>query len=248
MAVAQITLFLLPCAGASAAVFRPWESRLPAWIRPVPLTPPGRGSRFAEQPIMQWSGLVDTLMRDITPTLGTPFAIFGHSMGALVGLELAHAIRQRYAMAPEWFGAAACTAPLRRVQELKWQHATASELLTEVNRLGGTPKELLDNREMLDLLLPAIRADFHLCGSYKPQNRPSLDCPILALGGSHDDISMPTENLETWSHETTGPFGKKLMPGNHFFIEMERDAVIRLISESLAASLRSPPDGRHAQR
>jgi surfactin synthase thioesterase subunit len=230
-----VNLLLLPHAGGSAATFRDWQYRMPTWVRPVSLDLPGRGARYSEPPLTRWAPLIDEIMRDIEPYLGGRFAIFGQSMGALVGIELAHAIRLRHGRSPIWLGLSACIAPARRVRELKWLHASNSDVLAELDRLGGTPRGMLENLELLELLLPAIRADFHLCGSYTRESRSPLDCPLLVLAGMNDEISTVQENVLAWSAETNARCRIEMIDGGHFFIESARDAVIDLIVADLAS-------------
>lgn len=231
----ELTLFCLPYAGGSAAVYREWQQRLPAWIKLVPLHMPGRGVRHAMRALHAWPELLDLLLADAAPYLGGPFAIFGHSMGALIGFEFAHAIRERHGVDPAWLGVSACKAPGRRQRELHWLSCPESEFLDEVRSLNGMPEELLANREFMDLVLPFLRADFHLCGSYAYRQRSPLDCPMLVLGGTQDrEIAVEPDNLAAWSRETRGAFEQHAIDADHFFINTHRDAVIGLVISSLA--------------
>jgi surfactin synthase thioesterase subunit len=234
-----LTLFCLPYAGAGALIYRAWPERLPPSIRVLPLDLPGRGTRHARPPLDDWSMLVDVLLEDVQPHLSRPFAIFGHSMGALIGLELAHAVRARHGKTPVWMGASGCTAPARRVGNLKWRDCPESELLAELRALGGTPDELIENREFLDVLLPIVRADFHLCGSYRAQDREPLDCPLLVMAGADDDLARDPENLRSWAGEVTGPFRLEMVDGGHFFIDSRRDIVIGYVGSALEEAHRA---------
>lgn len=238
-----VTLFCLPYAGGNAAIYREWPSRLPAWIRLVPLHIPGRGLRHNMQPMHRWPELLALLAEDMRPHLSEPFAIFGHSMGALIGIELAHAIRARYGVSPVWFGASACTAPTRRERELHWLSCPDEEFIDEVRSLNGMPDELLENREFMELVLPFLRADFHLCGSYEYRSRVPLHCPVLALAGAADPIlDDDPQSVSAWSRETTGEFQLTSLDADHFFINTHRDAVIDLVSDSLSRAT-----GAHVQ-
>jgi len=245
-----LTLFCLPYAGGSAVIYREWASRLPAWIRVMPLHMPGRGVRHRMRPMHLWPDLLDLLVDDVRPFIAQPFAIFGHSMGALVGVELAHALRRRHEVAPVWFGASACRAPSRREPELHWLTCPEPEFLDEVRSLKGMPEELLGNREFMDLVLPFLRADFHLCGSYAYRPRDPLECAMLVLGGKQDnEIAGDPENLAAWARETTGPYEQKAIDAGHFFINTHRDAVIDRVVESLARAFHSHgPSGAPLQR
>lgn len=194
------------------------------------------------QPVHQWSELLDLLVDDMQPHLDRPFAIFGHSLGALVGFELAHAVRERHGLSPLWLGVSACKAPLRRESKSNWLTCPEPEFLDEVRSLDGTPDELLRDREFMDLVLPFLRADFHLSGSYPDQLREPrlpLACPIMALGGTRDaQTADDPANLSAWAAETTGRFLVKEIEAGHFFIDTHRDAVIDSVVEDLAGVCR----------
>ncbi|MCW8060864.1 thioesterase II family protein [Agrobacterium tumefaciens] len=229
-----LTLLCLPYAGGSSAVFRDWEGRLPSWIKVRAVDLPGHGMRTGEASLSEWEPLLDWLLSELR-WLRSPFAIFGHSMGALVGFELAHALRRVGRPGPVWFGASGCTAPSRRQREMKWLVCPEAELVAELQKLGGTPPELLQHRELLDLVLPTLRNDFHLCGSYSRADRAALDCPILVLGGTRDtDVSDPSENLSAWALETKGPCTVHMIDDGHFFIDSRRDEVLVKLAHSLA--------------
>jgi surfactin synthase thioesterase subunit len=234
-ATEALTLFCLPYAGGSAAIYRDWSARLPQWIRLVPLHMPGRGVRHAMRPLHGWRALLDLLVEDAQPFVAQPFAIFGHSMGALIGIELAQALRRRHGVSPVWFGASACKAPSRREPEHHWLTCPENDFIDEVRSLNGMPDELLENREFMELVLPFLRADFHLCGSYEYRQREPLDCAMLVLGGSQDtEISSEPENLAAWARETTGPYEQKAIDAGHFFINTHRAGVIDHVVGSLA--------------
>ncbi len=244
--VDRINLLLLPYAGGAAGVFREWKSRLPVWIHPVPMTLPGRGARHGELLLDKWPKLIDLLTREVRPHLDQPFAIFGHSLGALIALELAHALRSRFGKAPIWLGVSGCIAPSRRQPELKWLNCPENELLEELRSLNGTPPELLESRELLDLVMPILRSDFHLAGTYECRSRPRLTTPILIMGGTQDEevMSVP-ENLSAWCDETTGPSRIEMIDAGHFFIDSHRDHVVRSIVTNLE-SVRADAERTHA--
>ena len=240
----QLKLFCLPYAGAGASVYRDWRRRLPPCIDLVAFDLPGRGIRHGESPVNDWRRLIDVVVTDAQPHVADPFAIFGHSMGALIALELAHAIRARYGRSPVWLGVSGCQAPAQRKLDLKWLTRDDEAVCDELRSLGGTPPELLENRDLLELLLPALRADFHLCGSYRPPQRERLRCPMLVLGGTRDGISEPLDNLAAWSVETLGRCDVAMIEGDHFFIHEQADAVLERVITSLtsvAGAVRSLP-------
>src|SRR5262249_47912819 len=171
MAVERVQLICLPYAGAGAAAYRGWQGLFPHWIELIPLDLPGRGLRQVERALDDWHELIDVVMKTVRARVTGPLALFGHSMGALVAIEVAHALRASDAPAPLWIGASGCVAPRRRERDLTWLDCSEQRLVAELRSLGGTPPEVLDCRDLLDLVLPTVRADFHLCGSYQPARR-----------------------------------------------------------------------------
>ncbi|MEK6419068.1 MAG: alpha/beta fold hydrolase [Burkholderia gladioli] len=236
-----LALFCLPYAGGSATVFRDWQARMPAWLELVPLNLPGRGVRQRMAPLHRLDELIAVLIDDMRPRLDRPFAIFGHSMGALVGFELAQALRRVAGVSPRWLGVSACRAPSRRERETHWLTCPEPEFLDEVRALNGMPDELLDNREFMELVMPMLRADFHLCGTYEPQPaRPRLTCPMLVIGGARDaELAGDPANLAAWADETAGPVVHREIDAGHFFINTHREELIGHVLDSLA-TVRGP--------
>lgn len=239
---AALTLYCLPYAGGNAATYRGWGALLGPRIECVALDLPGHGRLRATPALADWPALIDALLANLDPLPTRPFAFFGHSMGALVALELAHAIRERHGREPLWLGASACVAPRERELDDEhpshWLACSTAEMVAELRRLGGTPDELLADAEFLDLALPALRADFHLCANQARRARDRsirLGCPIWSFGGTHDSVSERNENLSAWRHETTGGFHQRMLEGGHFFVETAREQVIRDIAAALHA-------------
>src|SRR5262249_22287843 len=157
--IERVQLICLPYAGAGVVAYRGWQGLLPQWIELIPLELPGRGLRLAEPAVQDWSELIDIVMASVRARVRGPLALFGHSMGALVPTELAHALRARGGRTPLWVGASGCVAPQRRKLELSWLECPDENLVAELRSLGGTPPEVLECRDLLDLVLPTVRAD-----------------------------------------------------------------------------------------
>jgi surfactin synthase thioesterase subunit len=240
----NVTLICLPFAGAGAAVYRGWSALLPSWIRLHALDYPGHGAKRAQPALHRWPDVADVLGREALRAIDGPFAIFGYSMGALAGLELAHWLRRAHGLTPLWFGAAACAAPACRTLDASWLDCTDEAMIDELRRLGATPEELLGDRGFLDLALPVLRADFHLCATYVRTGnelRAPLACPLLALGGRDDSLSEQSENLSAWARETSVRFTQRVIDGGHFFIDTACAELINAIVASIKDTL-TPAD------
>jgi medium-chain acyl-[acyl-carrier-protein] hydrolase len=113
------------------------------------------------------------------------------------------------------------------------RHFPDARFIAEVReRYDGIPEEILREEEMMQLLLPALRADITMNETYRYAAGPSIECPISAFGG-HQDRSATTNELAAWSDQTTGPFRLRMFPGDHFFINGARKDLLRAVAEDL---------------
>jgi surfactin synthase thioesterase subunit len=164
----------------------------------------------------------------------TPYALLGHSLGALLAFELAHELQALGCPAPLALFACGTAAPTRRedYDGKNWREPKSdAELIGELRELQGTPEEVLANAELMSLTLPTLRADFLLCGTYAYRQRPALQCPLYVLGGMQDRAS--DEQLQAWRKETLGAFSLQMFPGGHFFIHEHEDRVLAALTASL---------------
>jgi medium-chain acyl-[acyl-carrier-protein] hydrolase len=178
--------------------------------------------------------LVPALADGLSPLLDAPFALFGHSMGALVAFELVRELRRRDGPAPVLLAVSGHQAPLRPDVEGPFSHLPDAAFLDEVRRrYDGIPAEVLEEEELLQLLLPVLRADIQALETYVYDGEPPLDCPISCFGGE-DDPHVALADLEAWSDETSGRLRVRTFPGGHFFVESARREVLRALGEDLA--------------
>ncbi|HET9320416.1 MAG TPA: alpha/beta fold hydrolase [Bryobacteraceae bacterium] len=227
---AKLRLFCFPYAGGGASVFRAWASYLPPGVAVCPVRLPGRETRQGERPFDSMDDLVGTLRRVIDPYLDKPFAFFGHSLGAVIAFELARLLAARHTCL---FVSAACAPQLRR-DHVPPPPPSDDELIAELGRLDGIPKELRENRELMQLALPALRADTALYRNYVYREGPPLKCPIRAYGGL-DDERITRWHLETWAEQTTQSFNVEMFPGGHFFLQTQQDELLKALSRELKA-------------
>lgn len=234
-----LDLYCLPYSGTSAMVYNRWRRKLPAWLTVRPLELPGRGARFGEPLQTDLYALARQLANELMPELRRPYAIFGHSLGALLAFELTHALRELGCPPPLMLFASGTAAPTRREDYEKGyaQAKSDEELITELRELQGTSEEVLANHELMSLTLPILRADFLMCGRYRYRTRPLLELPIHVLGGTTDRSSL--EQLQAWGVETASCFSLDMFEGGHFFIHEHERRVLETISDGLLAQQRS---------
>ena len=228
-----LRLFCLPYAGGAASAYRCWADGLPPEVEVCALQLPGRGSRIREAPFRRVEDLVPAIAEGLGPLLDLPFALFGHSMGAVVAFELARELRRRGSPAPVLLAVSGHQAPRRPDVEPPFSHLPDPAFLEEVRkRYDGIPPEVLAEEELLQLLLPVLRADIQVLENYSYAGEPPLDCPLSCFGGE-DDRHVSLADLEAWRDETSGRLRVRTFPGGHFFLESARSEVLRALGEDL---------------
>lgn len=233
---AKLRLFCFPYAGGGAHVFHEWGKRLPGMIELCAIQLPGRGMRWKERPCSHLMPLVDMVSHAILPWLDKPFALFGHSMGALISFELMRTLRVRNGAQSVYFFASGRPAPHLPNKGPVVHTMPDGELLEHLRKLSGTPSALLGNVELMKMMFPVLRADFSMCETYTCKKEPPLDSRISALGGL-DDSDVSPDELAAWSEHTTGDFSLRMFPGDHFFIHTVQSQVLDAISEKLESVL-----------
>jgi medium-chain acyl-[acyl-carrier-protein] hydrolase len=233
---AALRLFCFPYAGGSANVYRRWPAGLPDSVEVCAVRLPGREGRFREPPFTRLAALVDALAAALPPALDRPFAFFGHSMGGLTAFELARRLRRDGLPMPRHLFLSARAAP--QTPGAEWCHTLPEPQFREhIRGLGGTPREVLEHPELMQMLLPMLRADFAVCETHTHHAGEPLDCPITIFGGL-DDTSPRPEQLEGWREHTRAAFRRRMFPGNHFFLHSAESRLLQILSEELAAAIR----------
>jgi medium-chain acyl-[acyl-carrier-protein] hydrolase len=224
-------LFCLPYAGGGSAAFRGWADSLPATIDVCPVVLPGREHRMREPAVADLPALADAILTAITPLIRrTPYAIYGHSMGAWLAFELARAARRRRLPGPDHLFVGARQAPHVPSAHPPLSHLDRDAFIAGVQeRYQAIPEALLAQPAILDMFLPTLRADFGALDTYRFAEEPPLDLPITAFRGARDSIVAP-EGLRAWSQHTTGAFVQHTMPGGHFFLDEDRDLLTSFLA------------------
>lgn len=227
-----IQLFCFAHAGGGPSLFRPWRGKLApgSVVRPVQL--PGRGSRLAEPPLRRMADLVDPLCQALEPYLSQPYALFGHSMGAVVAYEVARSFSAAAVPGP------ACLLVSGRAPRLPsgWRQVHAlpdDEFLAEVSRLNGMPAEVLGDPDLLSMLLPALRGDYELSETYEPPSGASLRCPVTAYLSTADPDTGEQE-MRCWQEVSTGEFAMRVFSGDHFYLKGGRQDVLSAVRDDLS--------------
>lgn len=229
-------LFLFPYAGAGPAAFSRWSAELSKGMETWIAHYPGRGSRYNEPPVKRIITLAENFAQVIQPLFDKPFAFFGHSMGALVAFELARRLRKNGLPQPTTLFVSGCGAPHLPDPHPPIHALPDVEFLHALKQLNGIPPALLLLPDAMELLLPALRADFEAVESYRyiSDDLP-LDCPIVAFGGLNDP-RVNRECIEGWALLTVSSFKAEFFPGDHFFIDTAGETAIASIASVLTAA------------
>jgi len=196
---------------------------------------------MAERPYTSMQELVVALADVMTKQDRTPFAFFGHSMGALVALELARFCARHSLAMPLCLIASGATAPQYDKPSRKLHTLPENELIDALRDYDGSPPEVLEHRELMELLLPMIRADFQLIENYVYRAGRPLELPLTVFVGD-EDSHVIQESASHWQKETLGPCRVHRFRGGHFFINSDQTAVLSCIRTTLMDKLARPSE------
>ena len=222
---ARLRLFCFSYAGAGGAMYRTWLDALPPSIELCAVQLPGRENRFREPAFTSMQRLVEAMVPALSPALDLPFAFFGHSMGALVAFELARALHALPHVAPlTHLLVSGRKAPHLPEDDAPMRGLADDAFIAEIGRrYGGIPDEVLRERDLLDLLLPGLRADMTAIETHTHLAGPQLRCPIDAYGGDADPRATAGQ-LAAWRDHTLAGGRVRTFPGGHFYLN---DAAVR---------------------
>jgi len=227
-------LFCFPHAGGGASGFAAWAAGFDRTMPVCPVRLPGRESRQLEAPFERMAPLVTALADALACYLDRPFGFFGHSMGAVVGFELARELRRRGLAQPRVLIASGARAPQFRRNHAPPPDPTDEQLLAELARLEGTSQALWEDAAARAVLLPALRADAALYRRYVYAEEPPLDGAICACGGTAD-TNVTEAHLAAWREQTTGPFRLRRFHGGHFYLQPPGKEFLAAMEEELSA-------------
>ncbi len=229
---ARLRLFCFHFAGGAASAFRGWQDALPAGVEVRAIQLPGRENRLREGLLDSMDAVLPPLTRPVLELLDLPAVFFGHSMGALVAFEFIRALRRSGQPLPLHFFPAGRRNPGTPCRFPDIHDLPRADLLEAMRKYGGTPDAILNDPEMMELILPIVRADFKILETYQFRGEAPLDLPITVYAG-HQDIRTNQAELRAWGKQTTGPFALRMFEGEHFFISTHRTTVLEALSADL---------------
>ncbi|MFF4370583.1 thioesterase II family protein [Streptomyces sp. NPDC001594] len=230
-------LVCFPHAGGSATAYKPLAHALAGELDVLAVQYPGRQDRFGEEPFTELEPLVGAVAGELARTLaadpGRPYALFGHSMGALVAFETARRLEGAGLPGPQRLFVSGRGAPGTR-SGAHYLHYDDADVLAEVRTLSGTDQALLDNPEVLEMVLPALRADYRVVAGYAWRGGEPLSVPVTALVGDRDPMVTVGEAW-AWREHTTAGCALEVFPGGHFYLDAQLGPVASAVTEGLLA-------------
>ncbi|MFF7726456.1 thioesterase II family protein [Streptomyces sp. NPDC008001] len=227
---APVRLVCLPHAGGSASYFFPLSKALSPSVDVLSVQYPGRQDRRADPCIDSIAGLADRTAEILAPAADRPLALFGHSMGAALAFEVALRLEERGTVPVALF-VSGRRAPSRHRAETVHLRSD-EELVEELRRLSGTDAGMLDNPEVLEMVLPALRADYRAIETYRARPGLRVGCPVHALTGDADPKAT-TDEVRDWEHHTTGAFTISVFPGGHFYLNDHQQEIAKIIASAV---------------
>ena len=229
----RLRLFCLPYAGGSAGAYLPWAAMAGQTLTVCPLEPPGRGTRFHEPLILDPDTMVERMADAVEHhAWDRPYVLFGHSLGGLMAFELTRALRRRGLPLPAHLFISATMAPSVRRADVWDDACTDGTLLSRLAAYQGTPREVLEDTQLMALLLPVIRADFGVLARYRYWQELPLPVAITVLAGRNDPHTHAA-GIEAWQAQTELPLELQWFEGDHFFLRpLARDVLSAIMTRT----------------
>jgi medium-chain acyl-[acyl-carrier-protein] hydrolase len=232
---ARLLLLCFPCAGGGPSAFHSWGEALPAGVELLAVRLPGRHSRIGERPYDDWDTLLHRLCQVVSAAVDRPFALFGHSLGAMMAYELTRRLVDGAGAVPRRLLLAGCRAPDVPLLLPAIHRLPDAEFTRTLSLVASTPPEVLADRRMMKLVRPLMRADLTLAETWPPVAPTPVHVPATAFAG-RDDTVAPPWSTRRWSR-FVGPFTIHILAGDHFFVCSAAGALLELLAAELTTAL-----------
>ncbi|MCC7052728.1 MAG: thioesterase [Gemmatimonadaceae bacterium] len=219
-------LVCFPYAGGGVAVYGQWWRALPDDVEVIGVQLPGREARLSEAPLDSIDGMAGAALPAVAALGDLPFAFFGHSMGALIAFELTLALEAAGGAAPERLFVSSRRAPDERDTHLPVHTLPDAAFLDAIQaRFAAIPDAVRNEPELLELVLPTLRADIRAVETYAPERGRRVYCPVRAYGGASDTHPRPSQ-LAGWQRAALQPLSVRTFDGDHFYLTPQRTPLL----------------------
>ncbi|MGW1494561.1 thioesterase II family protein [Streptomyces sp. NPDC002402] len=223
------SLYCFPHAGGAAGEYARWASHTTG-LRLAAVQPPGRAHNLGQPALTSMSELVSEIVAQVRFT--PPFALFGHSLGALVAFEVARALQPQ----PLRLFVSSCPAPPLKGSAEPLHLLDDAELHAEIERRWGPlPAATSADKELLAAALACYRADLQVLETYEYLPGPRLSSPVTAVVGADEPNGLAW--ADGWREHTDGAFESHVRPGGHFHTRQDLDGLGRLLSDTVRSDL-----------
>lgn len=226
---APYRVVILPHAGGGAAMYLPWLAEMSSWADASCAVLPGRERLLREEPLRSMEAVTEQLLVELSGDR-RPTVLYGHSMGAAIAWNLAHALVDIGCPRPALIVSGAGS-PYRRDPEDNIHHLGDRAFIESLRRYGGLPNEIRQSPEMLELVLPGLRSDFTLIETWVPEPREPLDITLTVYSGASDSSVTPYQR-QGWDELSALPVDHRVLPGNHFFNTRHQSTIVRAIRDA----------------
>lgn len=236
----RLRMFCLPFAGGGAQIYRNYAQMLPDGVEVCAVQLPGRERRFGEPALTSVGEIVTCMLPIMGQLVDVPYVVLGHSLGALTGFELIRGMRRAEMPLPVHLIASGHRGPQLPDPDSPIHDLPDGDFIEELTKLNGTPVEVFESPELVELMLPLLRADFAAAETYLYVDEQPLECPITALGGDSDPLVGVSE-IEAWREQTTAAFDPHTLTGDHFFFQQSQTQFLQILNNVLSTVLSELP-------
>jgi medium-chain acyl-[acyl-carrier-protein] hydrolase len=239
---ASLKLVAIPYVAGSSAAFASWPARLGKEIELLSVQPPGRDGGSIEGLHKSVTSFVAELGPRLIRELDQPYAIYGHSLGALIAFELSRWLRAAGARQPAHLFLAAYSAPQLPNEMARFFEAWPEDIIERVSDTLWAetlhqivPPTILEDPALLKRTIPVLAAEMEMVRQYKYKAEVPLDCPITCFAGS-DDVLIPADTMKGWEVQTTSDYRLLVVPGDHLFLRSQAEVITDVVRKSLLAN------------
>ncbi|TCJ96930.1 thioesterase II family protein [Nocardia alba] len=208
-------LVCLPHAGGTAGFFRPLSVTLARTHRVFAVQYPGRQDRFREPLIGDIESTAAALADALRTTVAGPFELLGHSMGALIGFEVARSLDTETATRVRHLTVTSARPPASPSPRPPLHELDDTQFLERITTLGGTESSIFDDPETRAMYLPSLRSDYRAVERYRAAESADVGCGITVIAGLRDPL-VSAATAEGWRAHTRGRFRVRVLDTDHF--------------------------------